>query len=145
MSKKTCGAPRSGGGECSAAFGLCEKCGKCFQHCPHREEEREEARSRGGRSTARKTRSSTLSPEDLPPLVDHHAAEAWTDTIGRAAATGSMSSSAATAALRAIAEWRKAREAGAVSERLEALTDALAEWRKTGDPEPVLELVEGSK
>lgn len=97
---------------------------------------------KGARATARKFHGG-LSPGELPPLTSHAAAEIWTDRIGRAAACGTMPSTAAQAALRAVREWREAHESGAVSERLDGLLTALAEWRKTGDPSPVLKLVEG--
>lgn len=138
-----CGTIKDDGTPCRS-WVACERCEKCWSHCDHREEERREAQRRGAATTNSRAREGEgLAPSELPPLDSHEAAETWTDAIGRAAATGRLSASAAQAALRAVREWRESRDAGQVSERLEALTDALAEWRKTGDPEPVLELVDG--
>lgn len=147
MSDEVCGAEKKDGeGTCSIDFGLCDCHGLCFAHSPCRQEELHEARSKGAAVTAAKREEGAgLAPSELPPLDSHEAAEVWTDSIGRAAATGRLSASAAQAALRAVREWRESRDAGQVSERLEALTDALAEWRRTGDPEPVLELVDGGE
>lgn len=139
-----CRHEREDGTRCGTSFGLCPECGRCWNHCEHREEERTEAARRGAkRSHEVQRRGKGLELHELPPLTSHAAAEAWTDAIGRAAATGRLSAAAANAALRAVKEWRESRSSGAVSDRLDALTDALAEWRKTGDPKPVLELVEG--
>lgn len=134
----------------------CEKCGavgvpaddSLCHPCRIEEDQGPEARRRylesiGRKGGTAKSKQKGLRDVELPPLVDHAAAETWSDRIGRAAATGRIGSRAANAALRAVREWRQAHDAGAVSERLEELLDALAEWRETGDPEPVLELVEG--
>lgn len=141
-----CGYEKDDGGTCGTDFGLCPQCGQCFAHCGHRQEARARARQKGAEAKNRKDREGKgLTPSELPPLESHEAAEEWTDAIGRAAATGRLSASAAQAALRAVREWRESREAGQVSDRLEELTDALAEWRRTGSPDPVLDVVEGGE
>lgn len=119
--------------------------GFCPAHRPGGREEMRERARKGAEATARKLRGKALSPDDLPPLTSHEAAETWTDRIGRAAATGTLGANAANAALRAVREWREAREGGRVSERLEELMQALGEWRRTGNPEPVLDLVDGGR
>lgn len=117
--------------------------GYCRSHDPEKRDELRKQASKGGETTARRHHGKGgLTTDDLPPLTDHEAAELWTDAIGRAAATDRLSAAAANACLRAVQTFLSAREAGQVSDRLEALTDALAAWRKTGDPEPVLQLVE---
>jgi len=142
MTRDRCQHVKDDGERCGVTFGLSDN-GFCLHHDPERIEEAQAARKRGGEATAKKLRKSGLDADDLPPLTSHEAAEIWTDRIGRAAATGSLPSSAAQAALRAVREWRESHESGEVSNRLESLLDALAEWRKTGDPEPVLTLVKG--
>lgn len=139
-----CKGVKADGSPCGAPPRLVDPdTGFCASHDPEKREKMREAASRGGQTTARRLKGGTgLTDADLPPLVNHDAAETWTDAIGRAAATGRIGANAANAALRAVKEWREAHDAGRLSDRLEALTDALAEWRKTGDPEPVLELVE---
>ena len=142
---RQCAHVKGDGERCGVTFGLSDA-GLCYNHDPERAEARQEAKSRGGKATAKKQRKGTgLDMDELPPLVSHEAAETWTDVIGRAAATGRLSSSAANAALRAVKEWRESHDAGAVSERLDALTAAMRKWRKTGDPAPVLELVKGGE
>jgi site-specific recombinase len=64
------------------------------------------------------------------------------EAVVRAVATGKLGHNEGKAVVRGIREWLRAHEAGAVTDRLDALLDALAEWRETGDPAPVLELVE---
>lgn len=131
-----------------APFGLCSSCGHCRAHCDYRsecdydEDEVRESRAAGGHATAR---AGSLQTEELPPLDSAAAAEVWCDVVGRAAATDRIGADAANAALRAVKEWRQAREAGKVSDRLNALTDALDQWRETGDPAPVLKLVDGGE
>jgi len=143
MTRDQCQHVKDDGERCGVTFGLSDE-GLCIHHDPARRKLVERARSDGGRTTAEKRRKRPkLHDSDLPPLTSHEAAEVWTDEIGRAAATGRMSAAHANAALRAVKEWREARESGKVSERLESLLDALAEWRKTGDPGPVLTLVKG--
>lgn len=144
--EKKCGHPKADSGDPCQSFASCDECGKCWAHCEHNEEERAAARRKGGHMTAKKRNEGEgLSADELPPLTDHEAAEVWTDAIGRAAATGRLPANAAQASLRAVREWRESHESGEVSDRLNALTDALDEWRRTGDPEPVLELVDGGE
>lgn len=144
MTAERCGVEKDDGERCAVTFGLCECHGQCFSHAPCRTEERQDARERGGRAAALKARGSGVLMDELPPLETHEAAEAWCDTIGRAGAAELISSAAANAGIRAVKEWRECRGSGQVSDRLKRLMDALSEWRKTGDPEPVLELVDGS-
>lgn len=144
MPDERCGYEKDDGEQCRSHIGLCEEpdCGRCIAHCPHREETAQEARSQGGKATARKQKPDGLRRDELPPLESPQDAEAWCDAVGRAVVTGRVGHNEANAALRAVREWRESHESGQVSERLEALMNALAEWRKTGDPEPVMELVD---
>lgn len=142
MSGRVCGFEKEDGDTCRTEFGLCSCHGECFSHAPCRKEAREAARQKGGHNAAR---AGPLQADDLPPLHSAEAAEVWCDVVGRAAATKRINADAANAALRAVREWRQARETGEMSDRLEALTDALARWRETGDPEPVLDLVDGGR
>lgn len=144
--QERCGYRKDDGERCRAPMGLCSSCGFCRAHCyydeacDYTEEEVRQARAKGGYAAAR---IGTLRTEELPPLESADAAETWCDVVGRAAATDRISAEAANAALRAVKEWRQARESGKVSDRIEAMQEALSEWRATGDPEPMLELVNG--
>lgn len=97
---------------------------------------------RGGAAKARKLRRKDgLAPEELPPLDSHADAEHWLEVIGRAAVTGRVGHHEAKAGISAVRQWLRAREKGAVAEKLEDLHDALEEARETGDFGPVLEVV----
>lgn len=116
--------------------------GFCPAHGPDGRERMSEIGRKGAEASARKRRGGGLEPDALPPLDGHDAAETWCDVVGRAVVTGRIGHNEAKAALRAVREWRESRDAGAVSDRLDELTEALAEWRETGDPTQVLEVVE---
>lgn len=115
--------------------------GFCPSHAPGAAERLSEAGKKGAEATARKWKGKALDDDDLPPLVDHDAAEAWLEAAGRAVATGNLGHNAGATVIRSVREWIRAHEAGSVSDRLDALMGALAEWRETGDAAPVLELV----
>lgn len=145
--KRQCKGTNGEGEPCQTP--IVQSNGWCRAHDPSPEAiaRRAEASLRGGVTTTKlkKQQEGGLTDEELPPITSAQVAEQWAETIGRAAATGRISASAAGAALRALSEWRAANQAGRLSSRLAALTDALAEWRKSGDPAPVLKLVEGGK
>ena len=66
VSKGTpCGAPTDGG-TCGTWFGLCPDCGHCYSHCEHRRRHRDSARSRGGRTKARKQDIYLVERDALP-------------------------------------------------------------------------------
>lgn len=69
MSDEVCGHEKDDGSTCEVDFGLCDCHGLCFPHSPCREEDRQQARSRGGHSTARKRGKKTggVLPVDVPP------------------------------------------------------------------------------
>lgn len=140
-----CKGVRADGSPCQAPPSFVQDNGWCPSHDPDNREKLQEAARKGGEATARRLQEAGLDPEELPPLVDADAAETWCDKVGRAAVTGRIGHNEANAALRAVREWRESHESGAVSDRLNALTDALAEWRRTGSPEAVLEVVDGGE
>lgn len=139
MAPRNCKGETDAGEPCESPFVGDD--GYCPAHRPGGREKLREAGRKGGQAMAQRLSAAGLDPDDLPPLTSHDAAETWTDVVGRAAATGKLSSSAANAALRAVSIWEDVRESGEVSERLEALLDALQTWRNTGDESAVLELV----
>lgn len=121
---EVCGYPREGKAPCESPIGLCETCGHCLSHCEHREEERREARSLGGQTTAKRYhRPDGLLPEELPPLESHADAQRWLDRVGRAVATGRIDNRDANSVVRAVEAWIKAE-----AERLGA--DAVHELRE---------------
>lgn len=140
--ERSCRATKADGTPCASPARLVDpSSGFCPSHDPAKREMLMEAASMGGKAATRNRKAKGLDPDDLPPLDSYEAAETWTHVIGRAAALGTISSSAANAALRAVKEWREARDGGRISERLEALEKAMLRWRETGDPTPVVDLL----
>ena len=76
---------------------------------------------KGAEATAKRFHAKALDSNDLPPLDSPQAAETWLETIGRAVATGRLAHQDADAVTRAVREWLRAHDAGAVSAQLEAL------------------------
>lgn len=116
--------------------------GWCPSHRPGNRERLREAARKGGLALARKHRGRGLDEDELPELHTPQDAARFLEAVVRAVATGKLGHNEGKAVVRGIREWLRAHEAGAVTDRLDALLDALAEWRETGDPAPVLELVE---
>lgn len=143
-SERNCRHVKDDGTGCNAPAAFVDpETSLCWTHSEEGREKVREAARKGGETTARRMRGKALQEGELPPLTNAGAAETWCDIVGRAVVTGRLSHNQAQAALRAVREWRESHDKGKVSDRLEALTDALAAWRETGDPEPVLELVDG--
>lgn len=64
---QVCGHEKDSGDLCEVSFGLCDCHGQCWSHSPCREGERQEARSKGGHSTARKRKQEdAVLPADSP-------------------------------------------------------------------------------
>lgn len=99
---------------------------------------------RKGAKTANARRKKGLDIGELPPLRHPRDAEVWAEAVARAVGNGRLKASAGNTVLRALKSWMEARGAGDMAERLEAFERAFLEWRETGDPEPVLEVIEGA-
>lgn len=141
--ERTCRETTTDGAPCRAPANLVDpETGLCPSHDPANRERIREAAKKGAEATANRLRGDGLDPDALPPLEGHDAAETWCDVVGRAVAGGTLGHNEGRTVLRAVKEWRESRDAGAVSDRLERLTEALAEWKRTGDPAPVLEVVD---
>lgn len=129
---KQCGHEKDDGDRCEVGFGLCPDCGKCWTHCPHREKERQEARSRGGKETRKRYGADGLRDEELPPLEDVEAAERWLEIIARAVGAGRLSYKDGTAMVKAVKEFLRARERReALEKQLEEVKDQVAELRRS--------------
>lgn len=139
-----CSATNAKGEPCGAPPSMIDpETGLCPAHQEGARERLRAAGRKGGEQLRKRLRGDGLTDEDLPRLDSPQAAERWLEAVGRAVATGRLGHNEGRTVVKAVREFLRAHEAGAVSERLESLLDALAEWRKTGDPEPVLELVDG--
>ncbi len=85
---------------------------------------------KGAEATARKWRGAHgLEPGELPQLGTPHDAQRALDIVAHAAAEGRLPQRQADATTRAVREWLRAYEAGAVTDRLEELRATVAELK----------------
>ncbi|MEE8191734.1 MAG: hypothetical protein V3T74_03255 [Gemmatimonadales bacterium] len=92
---------------------------------------------KGAAATARKwRRAHGLEPGELPELNTPHDAQRALETIAHAAAEGRLPQKQADATTRALREWLRAHEAGAVADQVEELRRKLSELK--GDKLEVL-------
>jgi hypothetical protein len=94
----------------------------CWNHCPGFEEERALARSKGGLRSTRKLRQHRyLNPDELSLLTTPEHAKHWAATIALGVATGRLSASAGSTALKAVEAFLRSLETIDLQERLAAL------------------------
>jgi len=111
--------------------------GLCWAHQPGGRERLVEAGRKGAEATARKWRGrGGLEPGELPELKTPHDAQEALDIVAHAAAEGRLPQRQADATTRAIREWLRAHEAGAVADQVEELRRKLSELK--GDKLEVL-------
>ena len=110
--------------------------GLCPAHSPGGTARLREAGRKGAEATAKKLRGGGLESTELPPLNSPQAAAVWLEAIGRAVACGRLSHRDAVAATKAVREWLRAHEAGAVADQVEELRRKVSEL-KGGDLEVV--------
>lgn len=125
---KTCGAETADGGACGVAFGLCDKCGRCWSHCAHRREEADAARRRGGITSAKKKRGPDVSadPSDAPPAPRTMAdAVDWASWTARAVAVGELSERRAREVTSAIREFRQGLEKASLAAEIGELRETV--------------------
>lgn len=108
--------------------------GYCPSHGPDAAERLSEAGRKGAEATNRRYRGEKLSEEELPPLDSPQAAEIWLENVGRAIATGRLSSAEGNAVKSTVREWLRAREAGEMQDRIEELEEKLEKARNGGGP-----------
>lgn len=120
MSGETCGHEREDGTGCGTSFGLCPECGRCFNHCAHRADERRAASEKGAYVAAKGP--GALFPGEVPPAPESlEDAVVWAAWAARAAATGDLDTARANAAARLLKEFRQALERSEAREELEEL------------------------
>ncbi len=125
-----CGARRADGEPCGAPPRLIGADGFCPAHRPGARERLSEAGRKGAAATARKWRGrGGLEPGELPELGTPHDAQRALDIVAHAAAEGRLPQRQADATTRAVREWLRAYEAGAVTDRLEELKATVAELK----------------
>ncbi len=125
-----CRATRAGGEPCEAPPQLIGKDGFCPAHRPGARERLSEAGRKGAAATARKWRGrGGLEPGELPELLTPHDAQTALDVVAHAVAEGRLPSRQAAETTRAIREWLRAWEAGAVADKLEELGAEIAKLK----------------
>lgn len=126
-----CKAERADGTPCQAPEEMVDPAtGYCPSHGPEAAERLSEAGRKGAEATNRRYRGEKLSEEELPPLDSPRAAEIWLENVGRAVATGRLSSAEGNAVKSAVREWLRAREAGEQADRIAALEEQLEAARE---------------
>jgi hypothetical protein len=122
-----CRATKAAGEPCGASPQLIGEDGFCPAHRPGARERLSEAGRKGAEATARKWRGrSGLEPGELPELNTPHDAQAALDIVAHAAAEGRLPQRQADATTRAVREWLRAWEAGAVAEQIAQLQRKVA-------------------
>ncbi len=104
--------------------------GFCPAHGPGAKERLSEQGKVGAQVTKQVRRKGKgLKPGELGPLGTPDDAKRWLRIIGRAVAEGRLRSRDGDATTRAVREWRRAYEAGTVTDRLEELRATVAELK----------------
>lgn len=134
MARETCRGTKADGSPCESP--ILDEDGFCPAHRKGGSETMSERGKKGGRARAKKDAAPGLDPDDLPPLDSPHAAERWCEVIGRAVTTGKLAHREAQAAIKAVREFLRSHEAGAVSDRVEELQEKVSRL-KSGDLEVV--------
>jgi hypothetical protein len=132
-----CRQRKANGERCRAPEAFVDESGFCP---PHRADGREVMAERGrcGAEVSKQVRrkGSGLRPGELPELRTPHDAQRVLDIVAHAAAEGRLPQRQADATTRAVREWLRAYEAGAVTDQVEELRRRLSELR--GDKLEVL-------
>lgn len=125
-----CRQRKASGERCRAPEAFVDESGFCP---PHRADGREVMAERGriGAEVSKQVRrkGSGLRPGELPELRTPHDAQTALDIVAHAAAEGRLPQRQADATTRAVREWLRAYEAGAVTDRLEELRTHVEELK----------------
>ncbi len=122
-----CKATRMDGKACRAPERMLDARGLCPAHRPGARERLSEEGRKGAAAAARKWRGrSGLEPGELPELGTPQDAQRALDIVAHAAAEGRLPQRQADATTRAVREWLRAWEAGAVAEQIAQLQRKVA-------------------
>ena len=123
-----CSALNAEGKPCGSPESVVDpESGLCWAHQPGGRERLVEAGRKGAEATARKLRGrGGLEPGELPELGTPHDAQRALDIVAHAAAEGRLPQRQADATTRAVREWLRAWEAGAVAEQIAQLQRKVA-------------------
>ena len=135
--ERRCEATTANGEPCSAPSNLVDtESGLCPSHDPAIRDRIREGARKGGQASARKRRAGGLDEGELPELEHPKDAERLLEIVARAVATGRLAHNEGKAIARLVREWLRARDAGEVEDRVEALEEKIAA-AKRGDLEVV--------
>ncbi len=119
-----CRGTKADGTPCNAPPSLVKEDGYCSAHGPGAATRMAD---RGRKGAARKWRGrGGLEPGELPELNTPHDAQAALDIVAHAAAEGRLPQRQADATTRAVREWLRAWEAGALAEQVAQLQRKVA-------------------
>ena len=125
-----CRHRKANGERCRAPEAFVDESGFCP---PHRADGREvmAERGRSGAEVSKQVRrkGSGLRPGELPELRTPHDAQCALNIVAHAAAEGRLPQRQADATTRAVREWLRAHEAGAVADQVEELRRKLSELK----------------
>ncbi len=123
-----CSALNAEGKPCGSPESVVDpESGLCWAHQPGGRERLVEAGRKGAEATARKWRGrGGLEPGELPELGTPQDAQRALDIVAHAAAEGRLPQRQADATTRAVREWLRAWEAGAVAEQVAQLQRKVA-------------------
>jgi hypothetical protein len=126
-----CGFIKANGEQCKVTFGLSQTTGYCFYHDPSREEEREAARSRGGKSAA-KARRPWATDDQVPGRGPRTAQEGleWASWCVEATARGWISEGVSQRISTAINTVLRAASQASMEREIAELKGQVAELRK---------------
>lgn len=132
MPRRTCRGTNAEGDPCESP--VVDENGWCPAHGPDGSEKMSEIGRKGAESTAKKLKADGLEASDLPDLDHPRDAERLLEVVARAVATGRLAHNEGKAIARLVREWLRARDAGEVEARVEALEQKIAAARR-GDLE----------
>ena len=123
-----CKATNANGARCDSPEPLVDaETGLCPAHAPGGPERMADLGRKGAAATARKWRGAHgLEPGELPELRTPHDAQRALDIVAHAAAEGRLPQRQADATTRAVREWLRAWEAGALAEQVAQLQRKVA-------------------
>ncbi len=122
-----CKATNQDGKRCQSPEHLVDlEAGYCPAHAPGGQERMAEMGRKGAEAMRRKWMAKGLEPGELPQLRTPHDAQEALDIVAHAAAEGRLPQRQADATTRAVREWLRAWEAGALAEQVAQLQRKVA-------------------
>lgn len=130
-----CSATTKAGDPCGS-WPFCDRCGCCYVHCSHVEEERAEARRRGGLTTAQKAaEEDPVVPLGEAPRAPESMEDAaqWAAWAAHRCATGQLGNTRARSIASLLDTFRRCVERGDARAQLEETIEQLKKAADDGD------------